>query len=79
MRLNVVRSHGRKVWANTSTRIQGDARKHTTRKKPSDYNDEVSEALSKVKRPWQDTAEVLRRFSESTRTARRLYQKFVAA
>jgi putative transposase len=38
-----------------------------------------SAITGKVKRPWQDTAEVLGRFSESTRTARRLYQEFAAA
>jgi hypothetical protein len=44
----VLRSQGRKVWVNTTTRIQGDVRKCKTRKKPSVYDNEVLEALRKV-------------------------------
>ena len=44
----VLRSHGRKVWVNASTRIQGDVRKRATRKKPPVYDNEVLEALRKV-------------------------------
>jgi len=44
----VLRSHGRKVWVNATTRIQGDVRKRATRKKPPVYDNEVLEALRKV-------------------------------
>lgn len=44
----VLRSHGRKVWVNATTRIQGDVRKRVTRKKPPVYDNEVLEALRKV-------------------------------
>jgi len=44
----VLRSHGRKVWVNATTRIQGDVRKRVTRKKPPVYDNEVLDALKKV-------------------------------
>lgn len=44
----VLRSHGRRVWVNETTVIQGDVRKGKTRKKPPVYGSDVLEALKKV-------------------------------
>ena len=37
----VLRSHGKKVWINETTVMQGDIRKRTTRKKPHIYDSDV--------------------------------------
>lgn len=44
----VLRSHGKKVWVNETTIMQGDIRKRNPRKKPHTYDNDVLIALKKI-------------------------------